>query len=57
MPDEPKHPKGRILAAIPEGPEYLMAYKGGFKGGLVGGLIGALITLIVCLICHYVIGI
>jgi hypothetical protein len=44
------------LSDSPEGPEYLMAYKGGFKGGLIGGIIGAIITMIVCLICHYMLG-
>lgn len=44
------------LSDSPEGPEYLMAYKGGFKGGIIGGIIGAIITMIVCLICHYMLG-
>jgi thiamine transporter ThiT len=51
-----KHGNGGTLNAVPSGPEYLMAYRGGFKGGLIGGLIGSVITLIVCFVCHYVLG-
>jgi thiamine transporter ThiT len=51
-----KHEDGGRSNVVPEGPQYLMAYRGGFKGGLIGGLIGSVITLIVCFVCHYVLG-
>jgi hypothetical protein len=53
MPEHSKKHGGGSSNAVPEGPEYLMAYRGGFKGGLVGGVIGAIIAIIVCFICHY----